>query len=288
MRDILVTGGTGTTGSKVMQALTAAGIAHRTGTRRPAAAGDVAFDWADPAIAAGALGAAEAVYIVAPTDRSDHGRVMIPVLEEALANGLRRCVLLSSSMLEPGGPMMGEVHAWIAANAPEWAVLRPSWFMQNLMTQHRRSIAQDRAIFTATGRGRCGFIDASDIADVAVAALTADTGWNRDCILTGPQALNYDEVASSLTARLGFTVGHVALSEDDCADRWRAQGMDDGYARALAAMDRRIAEGAEDRVTDAVAQLAGHPPVTLQQFIDRNRHVWKDAPMKGQRHEGNL
>ncbi|SMO81776.1 Uncharacterized conserved protein YbjT, contains NAD(P)-binding and DUF2867 domains [Paracoccus laeviglucosivorans] len=269
------------TGGKVAAALAAAGIPHRIGTRRPSAAGEVAFDWAAPALASNALEGAQAVYIVAPTDRSDHGRVMVPILQAALANGVKRFVLLSSSMLEPGDPMMGEVHAWIAAHAAEWAVLRPSWFMQNLMTQHRRSIMQDRVIFTATGQGRCGFIDAGDISATAVAALTSNTAWNRDHILTGPEALSYDEVAAALTASLGIPVRHVALTEEDCAARWRAQGMDDAYARTLAAMDSRIAAGAEDRVTYCVARLTRRAPVALRDFIDGNRTLWTDKPMKG-------
>lgn len=276
MGDILVTGGTGTTGKLVAQALARLGLPHRVGTRAPAAPHHVAFDWTDHALAAKALDGARAVYIVAPTDRSDHGRVVVPVLEAALAKGVTRFVLLSSSMLEPGGPMMGEIHAWIAGHAPEWAVLRPSWFMQNLITQHRQSIVEDGAIFTATGQGRCGFIDARDIANAAVAALTSDAAWNRDHILTGPDPLSYDDVAAALTAGLGFPVRHVPLTEEDCAARWRAKGMDAAYAATLAAMDGRIAKGAEDRVTDAVSLLTGRSPADLPDFIRRHRDAWGD------------
>jgi len=35
--------------------------------------------------------------------------------------------------------MMGEVHAWLHAHDPRWTVLRASWFMQNLTTQHLTS-----------------------------------------------------------------------------------------------------------------------------------------------------
>ena len=34
---------------------------------------------------------------------------------------------------------MGEVHAWLHAHDPRWTVLRASWFMQNLTTQHLTS-----------------------------------------------------------------------------------------------------------------------------------------------------
>lgn len=127
---VLVTGGTGTTGSRVALRLSNLGLPVSVGTRRPAANHEVRFDWADPSSAA-AFEGAQAAYLVAPTDRTDHLALMQPILERAIARGTRRFVLLSSSQFARGGPMMGEVHAWLADNAPEWAVLRPSWFMQN-------------------------------------------------------------------------------------------------------------------------------------------------------------
>ena len=46
-------------------------------------------------------------------------------------HGVRRLVLLSSYLIERDGGMIGGVQDWPADNAPEWAILRPSWFMQN-------------------------------------------------------------------------------------------------------------------------------------------------------------
>ncbi|HEV2604757.1 MAG TPA: ergot alkaloid biosynthesis protein, partial [Microvirga sp.] len=73
------------------------------------------------------------------------------------------------SQFVPGDPMMGEVHAWLATNAPEWAVLRPSWFMQNFSEgPHGRTIREESAIYSATDTGRVGFISADDIAEVGM------------------------------------------------------------------------------------------------------------------------
>lgn len=127
---ILVAGGTGTTGRRVVGRLGNAGVEVAIGTRRPSGPRDRRFDWGDPASLA-AFDGCSAVYLVAPTDRTDQSEVMRPVLAGAMARGARRFVLLSPSMPDRGGPMMGGVHAWLADNAPEWAVLRPSWFMPN-------------------------------------------------------------------------------------------------------------------------------------------------------------
>jgi hypothetical protein len=40
-----------------------------------------------------------------------------------------------------------------------------------------------------------------------------------------------------------------------------------GAAEALAGMDRAIAEGSEDRVTDAVQRITGRPPRTFRALL---------------------
>lgn len=272
---ILVTGATGTTGSRVARRLEEMGVPVALGTRRPTGPKDVRFDWADPA-SASAFEGCHAAYLVAPTDRVDHLALMQPVLEQAMARGTRRFVLLSSSQLMPSGPMMGAVHAWLSANAPEWAVLRPSWFMQNFSHgPHGRTICEQSAIFSATGTGRVGFISADDIAASAVAALTAECALNEDVILTGPEALSYDDVARLVSEMLSRDVQHVDLETGDLVQRYIAQGLPAGYAETLSQLDEIIRAGAEDRTTDAVLRLTGREPTSFRRFAESNRYLWR-------------
>ncbi|WP_246245978.1 NAD(P)H-binding protein [Mesorhizobium zhangyense] len=172
---VLVTGGTGKTGSLVAQQLAARGVEARIATRKATTPVQVRFEWGDVASYRAALDGVDAIYLVAPTDRTDHLPAMRPLLEQAVEQGVAQLVLLSASSLLEGGPMMGEVHAWLHANAPRWVVLRPSWFMQNFVTQHLPSIVNEGCIYSATQDGRIPFIDAADIAAVAVKALVDQT-----------------------------------------------------------------------------------------------------------------
>lgn len=272
---VLITGGKGKTGRRVASRLIASSIDVTIGTRTPDGHRDRRFDWADPS-SASAFDGCDAVYLVAPTDRADHLAVMQPLLEEAMGRGVRRFVLLSSSLLEPGGPMMGEVHAWLAQSAPEWAVLRPSWFMQNFSEgPHATTIREERIIYSATGAGRVGFIDAEDIAATAAACLTAKTPLNSDVVLTGPQALSYDDIAAIITAALGRPVRHVSLDPAALTARFVSQGMPPDYANTLAGMDVDIATGAEDYATLGVAQVTGQRPTSFLAFANRVLERWK-------------
>lgn len=272
---VLITGGKGKTGRRVASRLTASGIDVAIGTRTPDGPRDRRFDWADPS-SASAFDGCDAVYLVAPTDRTDHLAVMQALLEEAMRRGVRRFVLLSSSLLEPGGPMMGEVHAWLAQSAPEWAVLRPSWFMQNFWEgPHAVTIRDEGIIYSATGAGRVGFIDAEDIAATAAACLTATTPLNSDVVLTGPEALSYDDIAAIITSALGRPVRHLSLDPPALTARFVAQGLPPDYANTLAGLDADIAAGAEEYTTSGVEQVTGHRPTSFRAFADRVLERWK-------------
>ncbi|MFA3919166.1 ergot alkaloid biosynthesis protein [Ruegeria hyattellae] len=272
---ILVTGGTGKTGSRVVEQLKANGVVPRVGTRSPKRANDVRFDWKDPSTFADAFDGVRAVYLVAPTDTVDSLGAMQPGLEAALATGVSRFVLLSASSLEESGPMMGAVHAWLRTNALEWGVLRPTWFMQNFSEQqHHDPIRDEGAIYTATDDGRIGFIDANDIAACAAALLVAPSVENKNYILTGPEAISYDVVAETLSNQLGRQITHHRLTVDGLAARHRDHGLPDEYATTLAAMDGAIASGSEDRVTDHVLHLSGRAPTSFADFVRQNLGAW--------------
>lgn len=271
---ILVTGGRGKTGSRVAAHLAAAGIPAVIGARTAPGPNDRHFDWADLA-SASAFDGCTAAYLVAPTDRTDHLSVMQPMLEQAMARGVRRFVLLSSSLIEPGGAMMGEVHAWLAGNAKEWAVLRPSWFMQNFSEgAHGDTIRHEGAIYSATGNGRVGFVDAEDIAASAVAALTAGTALNADYVLTGPETLSYDDVAGIMSGALHRPVRHVPLEPAQMTARFESQGLPRSYAETLTGLDQALRSGAENRTTGCVERLTGHAPTAFRSFAERVADTW--------------
>lgn len=268
MTTVLVIGSTGTTGSRVAAALRDQGVATRLATRTPVTADQVRFEWADRASHAPALHGVSAVYLVAPVGVSDPVPQVEPFLDTAGATGVRRVVQLSSSALPEGSPGLGAVHRLVRATMPEWAVLQPSWFMQNFTGDH--GVAHGvRAgeIVTATGAGRVAFVDAGDIAAVAVSALTDAVPHNTEHILTGPEALSYAAAAAIVAEVTGMPVQHRSVTADELARHLTEQGMAPDFAGVLAALDADISAGSEDRVTDTVERLTGKPARSFREFV---------------------
>ncbi|MFG2648600.1 NAD(P)H-binding protein [Streptomyces sp. NPDC048436] len=275
----LITGGTGTTGRRVATALADRGTSVSVGTRTPAPddTRQVRFDWADPTSHGPALADAGAVYLVPPIGDPDPARLMVPFLERALDAGVRRFVLLSSSAISEGDPGVGEVHRALRQLAPEWAVLRPSWFMQNFVTPghlHVESIRAADEIVTATGHGRVAFVDAGDIAAVAVHALTDERPHNAAHLITGPEALGYDDIAKTVSRVARREIRHRPVSVARFGERLAATGMPEEFAHMLAAMDDRIAHGSEDRVDPAVERITGRPARGFADFAAAHATEW--------------
>lgn len=103
---------------------------------------------------------------------------------------------------------------------------------------------------------------------MAVHALTDDLAPDTDLVLTGPEALSYDDIATVITEVTGRPVAHRSLSCEEMRDRLAAQ-MPEEFAAMLSGMDRAVAEGAEDRVTDSVQRLTGRPAGSFRALVER-------------------
>lgn len=136
---ILITGSSGKTASPLADALHATShefiIASRTGTA-PNSYPAVRFDWLDESTYENPFMAAEArqspitgMYIVPVPGHIDALTPVKPFIDLAKARGVKRFVLLSSSLIESGGPHTGKIHAYLQQLGVEWAVLKPTWFM---------------------------------------------------------------------------------------------------------------------------------------------------------------
>lgn len=276
MNIILVTGGSGKTGRRVAAQLDKMGVARRVASRSACGSGTVTFDWNSPETYDAALESVSAVYLVAPPGAVDPLPSMQMFLERALEVGVEKFVLLSASSIEEDGPMMGEVHGWLRRNAPSWVVLRPTWFMQNFSEQqHLPTIIANDAIYSATGNGKVGFINADDIASAAVSALRDRERSTKEVILTGPEPLSYDEVADLFSTGLGRRIRHVRLTEKEMADRFETFGVPPEFAPFLAAMDTAISHGAENKTTSGVLDMTGSHPSSFEVFISTQISLWE-------------
>ncbi|MFJ5841301.1 NAD(P)H-binding protein [Streptomyces shenzhenensis] len=278
MSGVLVTGGTGKTGKTLVRELRDAGVRVRVASRDPAAADPdaIRFDWTDPTTCAPALDGTDRVFLLPPVESVDPLPLVEPFLHRAQRAGVRRLVMLGSAIALPNAPSALEMSAQVQAQ-PGGVVLRASGFMQNFLRPHplAERIHRLGEIRTAAGDGRLGWVDARDIAACA-AALPADQGADArsDYLITGPCGMSYPQAAQIITAQTGRQVRVERTTEEEQAAAYRASGMPADFAAALAAVERGISEGHEDRVSTAVLELTGRPPRAFAAFVSDHAYEW--------------
>ncbi|MGF1338708.1 NmrA family transcriptional regulator [Streptomyces flavovirens] len=250
---VLVTSGTGKTGRRVVERLTALGLEVRSGSRT----GDVPFDWQDESGWAPALRGAGAAYVAYHPDLAAPGapEAMAAFGRIAAANGVRRIVLLSGRG-EPRA-VVAEEALRDAAGDVELTVLRSAFFAQNFSEGALLEDVRAGELVFPAGTTAEPFVDADDLADVAVAALTGEAATGVVHELTGPRPLTFDEVAAELTRATGREVRYTPVTGPRYAAALEGHGIPAGEAAFLAGLFTMLLDGHNAAPADGVKRALG-------------------------------
>ena len=273
MSHFLVLGGTGKTGRRVLDHLTADGHTARAAARTPGPAAPgvepVHFDWDDPMTHDAALAGAESVWIVPPSLRGDHPPLIAALAARAADAGVQRLVLLSARGADqgPDNPLQQAEQAVATAGLPV-VVVRPAWFMQNFTESFFAPALSDGALVAPTGTGAEPFVDVADIAAVGAAALTGRTAPGA-YDLSGPQALTFAEAAEVLSEHAGRPVQHVDVPVEEWVAGAAANGLPVEYAGILGGLFGLIRDGRDAHLSDGVERALGRPATSLAVWAAR-------------------
>jgi len=276
MSRILVVGASGTVGSELSRLLAAQGATVVKATRRtPTAADQVQLDLVGRVGLKAAFGGVDRAFLLAPPGHADQEALLAPLIDEARGAGLRKVVLMTAmgANADENTPMR-KAERRLEASGLAWNIVRPNWFMQNFNTFWLHGIQTAGQIFLPVGKAKGSFIDARDIAAVASRLLTRDDLTNRDFDLTGPRALDHDEVAAILSQATGKAIGFTDITPDAMLLGLLGAGLPADYAGFLVQLLGHFKAGHAERTTDAVQQITGHAPRTIEQYAKDYRASW--------------
>lgn len=161
-----------------------------------------------------------------------------------------------------------ELH--LAASGVPHTLLRPSTFADVLMLA-APSIRETGRWSGSAPRGRNALINSADVVDAAVAVLTEPSKRGRPHVLTGPFGLTWPEVAARLTQALGRPIRYDAVSIEERRAQLEADGLASWRVELVLGLDEINRSDLYATPTDTVRQLTGHPPRTVEEYIERNR-----------------
>lgn len=270
---VLVLGGTGRSGSRIATALTAHGAVARTGSRNGS---DVIFDWDDPRTYGPALDAAARLYLVPPTMRVRFADQVSALLDVAVESGVRHVTLLSAYGADraPSVIDLAAAEKLVAElDGITHTILRPAWVMQNFTDEHLPLIGD--TLMVPSGGGAEAFVDADDIAAVAVQSLLEPTAHHGAAYsLTGPTALTFKEVAAVIADVNGRPVTYVDVDQQTWIDGAVAAGVPADYTVMLRWLTGTIIDGDGAVPTGDIEGVLGRPATDFATFARRNAAAW--------------
>jgi len=260
-RPILVTAGTGKTGGRVARRLDALGCHARIASRSTTPP----FEWNDPSTWDPQLEDAAAAYIAYAPDLAFPGAsdTIAAFSATAVSHGVERLVLLSGR-----GEEAAQVSELVVRESgAAWTVLRASWLAQNFSEHFLLGPVLDGVIALPAGTVAEPFVDADDVADVAVAALTDPSHAGQIYELTGPRSLTFDQVAEELSQAIGRKVVYLPCTPAEYVDAAVAAGVPAADAVPLADLFRNVLDGRNAVPQDGVPRALGREARDFSQYV---------------------
>lgn len=270
---ILVLGGTGKTGRRIVERLKAKNFDVRVGSRSTLPS----FDWDNEKSWDASLQGVKAVYITYAPDLAMPGATdaIQAFVNKAKRRGVKRLVLLSGR----GEPEAQACERIVQDSGLDWTIVRASWFNQNFSEGAFIEMVLNGQITLPASNTPEPFVDADDIADVAFAALT-ENNHNREIYeVTGPRLMTMADIASDLSKAVGRQITYIDIPHDAFMAEISNSGAPKDVAWMLDYLFSTVLDGRNAHLTDGVQRALGRAPKDFADYAHEvaSSGAWRAA-----------
>jgi uncharacterized protein YbjT (DUF2867 family) len=287
---ILVTGASGTVGSLVVRGLCDRGahvvaLAH-TDVKATSIASDCAevrvAELRDDRQARAALVGIDKVFMVTPVT-PDQVEIGDEIAAAATDAGVGRIVKLSIMGADAApASLFGRWHRHMEKSIERlglpFTFLRPNVFMQNFIGRWGETIPGQGRILLPSGEAAVSYIDARDVADVAVETLLGDGHDGCVYTLTGPAAVTHAEIAAAISAASGRPVEYVPVPEEAARRSLAEAGVPEPLLGGVLGLWATQRAGEAASVTSDVEDVIERPPRRFEEFAREHAAAWRVGP----------
>jgi uncharacterized protein YbjT (DUF2867 family) len=175
---------------------------------------------------------------------------------------VKRLVLLSGR----GEEEAERAEAVIRASGLEWTIIRATWFAQNFSEGNFADDVNAGLVALPVAEVLEPFVDADDIADVAVAALTDDRHVGAIYELTGPRLLTFADAVAEIATATGIDVQFASVPMDDYAAVLSDYQVPHQVIGLLRYLFTTVLDGRNSSLADGVQRALGREPKDFADF----------------------
>ena len=157
-----------------------------------------------------------------------------------------------------------------------YTFLRPNEFMQGFINFQGTTIKSNNAFYIPAEDAKVSFVDARDIAAVAVKALmNGDNHYNKTYVITGPEALSYHQAAEILSNAAEKKIDYVNISEEETREALKETGMNDWLINTILDLYTLYRKGHASAVSSAVENVTGRKATTFVEFAEDHADAFR-------------
>lgn len=272
--NILVIGGTGKTGRKVVQKLQAQDQNVRIGSRNQ----DPAFDWHNQSTWSKALEGMEKVYVTFQPDLAVPGasEAIEALIEQAKQSGILKIVLLSGK----GEKEAERCEQIVIQSGIDHTIVRSSWFNQNFSESFFLDPILAGHVALPQAEAKVPYVDTDDIADVVVEALMNEKHNGQIYQLTGPRLLTFSDVVNEIAHATNRTIHFTPITLSDYTKMLEEFQVPADYIWLINYLFEEVlvAEG-NDVVTNDIERVLGRLPKDFSEYVQETAitGVWNPS-----------
>jgi len=260
--NILVIGGTGKTGRKVVDKLIKLGHNVRVGSR----SASPAFDWDRPETWSAAMQGMDKVYITYQPDLAVPGA--LEAIEE-LTRKAKKCQVKKLVLLSGKGEREAELCEQVVIHSGlDYTIVRASWFNQNFSESFFLEPIIEGFVALPQAEAKVPYVDTDDIADVAVEALLHDRHNGEIYQLTGSRVLTFKEAINEIADASERSISFTPIALSAYTNVMKQQGVPSDVVWLIEYLFSEVLGNPSNaEITHDIEKVLGRKPKDFNQYV---------------------
>ena len=192
-------------------------------------------------------------------------------VDTAVETGVGHIVKMSANGADSNSKALlkryhGDSEQHIRESGLRYTLVRPNFFMQNMLHMAGSIVEQDR-FFMPMRDGQVGIIDVRDVARFVLDVLTLPGHEDQTYEVTGSELLSFHDIAEQLSEVMGREIRYVDQPAAEFKQSLLQWVPDNWYVETVSELFELIAQGSGAILNDEYTQVTGRAPTALRRFF---------------------
>lgn len=272
---ILVIGSTGKTGKRVFNKLQKLNVEAVPASRSSV----IPFDWYDQSTWAKALHGINKVYITFQPDIAipQSLEIITAFVAASKKAGIKKLVLLSGR----GEPEAQACEQVVIKSGLDYSIITCAFFMQNFCEGFLADGINNGEFVIPKAKAKEPFVDADDIADMAVKSLLGDEHNGKIYELTGPELLTFGDAVTKISKGIKKPIKFIEVEVNEYASILRSHHVPEDVVSLITYLFGQVLDGRNESVQDSIPKVLGRKATSFDSYVAKTvaSGIWNAKPV---------